>query len=283
MGAKAARKKLFLAAHRFCCFCGGMTPSATEDHVPPRVIFHGRVWPEGFAFPACDVCNSVTRYREQVIGLLARLHPDTDTEDPTSVREFRNLLAGLRNNQRDVFLELKPTANETKAFLRKRGLKLPPGMTANEYPLLSLKGPIVKASVKEFARKLFLALHYKEAGKIVPDAGGLMYRWWSNIQVNEGKFPHEQIFELVNRFPNVKRGNRNFLDQFAYRYGVSDDGALGAYAARFSGSFVMFGIVALDEPTLREADADAVILKPFPASVSVTHSLSPPVPRAGLR
>jgi len=264
MGAKAERKRLFLAAQPFCCFCGGMTPSATEDHVPPRGVFHRRIWPEGYAFPACDACNSVTRYREQVIALLARLHPDTDPGDPTSLKEFRKLLAGISNNQRDLFLELKPTANETKRFLRKRGLNLPPGMTADEYPLLSLKGPIVKASVKEFARKLFLALHYKKTGKIVPHAGGLMYRWWSNIQVSEGKFPKE-IFDLVNRFPNVKRGRHNFIDQFAYRYGASDEGELGAYAVRFRASFVMVGIVACDEPILRGADVDAEILKPFPA------------------
>jgi hypothetical protein len=264
MGAKAERKRRFLAAHPLCCFCGGTTTASTEDHVPPRVVFYGRVWPEGYAFPACDACNAITRYREQVIALLARLHPDTDPSsvDPSYAQEFRDLLLGIKNNQRDLFLELKPTANETKRFLRKRGLNLPQGTTAEEYPVFSLKGPIVKASVKEFARKLFLALHYKETGKIVPHAGGLMYRWWSNVQIAEGKFP-TAIFDLVDRFPHVKRGRHDFLDQFAYRYGASDQGELGAYAVRFHTSFVIVGLVACDEAVLREADVDAELLKPF--------------------
>jgi hypothetical protein len=178
MGAKKIRKQRFIAAHPWCCFCGGGTATETEDHVPPRVLFHSRVWPEGYTFPACQRCNSATRLIEQVIALLARV----DQEPPEAARpeianELREIMRGIRNNQPALFAELQPTVEQLEKFYRERGIAMPVDSPPAQTPLLNAKGPIVTSSVREFSRKLFLALHYKETRRIIlvkarSDTGG---------------------------------------------------------------------------------------------------------------
>lgn len=105
MGANVSRKKLFLAQHPLCCFCGGHRPSAEPDHVPSRVLFDKRQWPEGFEFPACIDCNRATRHDEQVVAML-------------SVRGSR-LNAAIENFGRKLFCALY--YKHTGAILSNKG------------------------------------------------------------------------------------------------------------------------------------------------------------------
>ena len=66
-----ARRTRFLAAHPYCCFCGGVVATETEDHIPARSLFVNRQWPEGYVFPvhlvvcADDVLKRCTCDRTQ--------------------------------------------------------------------------------------------------------------------------------------------------------------------------------------------------------------------------
>jgi hypothetical protein len=75
MGSARRHRKAFLLAHRVCAFCGGVTPSTTVEHCPPRAMFQNRQWPEGFEFPACDRCNCGTSDDDLLIAMLARVDP----------------------------------------------------------------------------------------------------------------------------------------------------------------------------------------------------------------
>jgi len=72
MGDRARRRREFLKKHPLCCFCGGTTPATTIDHVPSRQLFNNKGWPEGYEFPACELCNGAARDAEQVVAMLAR-------------------------------------------------------------------------------------------------------------------------------------------------------------------------------------------------------------------
>ena len=75
MGEKKNRRETFLLAHPVCVFCGGGAKATTKEHCPPRSMFQGRQWPEGFEFPACDSCNHGTSDQDLLVAMLARMDP----------------------------------------------------------------------------------------------------------------------------------------------------------------------------------------------------------------
>jgi hypothetical protein len=81
LGSKKQKKINFLTKHPVCCFCGGETPATEPDHIPSRVLFDNRQWPEGYEFPACVACNRETRHDEQIVAMLSRAYPDTNTPE----------------------------------------------------------------------------------------------------------------------------------------------------------------------------------------------------------
>ncbi len=261
--AKNRRKSLggFLALHPICIFCGGTIPATTRDHVPSRQTFHMKMWPEGDEFPSCEQCNQATRHEEQVIAMLSRMLPGSITE--AEKREMRAIMTAIKNNYPAVLLEMRPSREQVVGFLNKPWALDMLRSGAGGLPL-SLQGPLVKACVRAFARKLFTALHYKEFGKIIPPGGGVIWRWYSNVQRLDGKMPDELI-DLMTRTPTIQRTRRDLKDQFFYTYAKVVDGELTGYFAMFRKSFAMLGFIELDasrfEPEIRAHD----ILRPLPS------------------
>ena len=246
MGERARRKRLFLAKHPFCCFCGGGKPATTEDHVPPRSLFAQRRWPEGYAFPACEKCNAATRLAEQVFTFLSRCSQDPLNRQGEA--EFNRAVDALGNNHPGILLEILPSRS----------------LTYRGRPAIQVNGPQVRRAVEDYARKLFSALHYKETGRILPQSGGIAWQWWSNVQLFEGEMP--TTFETrFHGTPALKRQKEVLEDQFKYKYTVTEDGLYGMYLAAFRQSFAIAGIVAFDYAFLTKgAPPDAVILRPLP-------------------
>ena len=118
------RRRVFLAKHPTCIFCGGETPATTEDHVPSRQLFHGRNWPEEFIFPACQRCNADTRHEEQVVAMLARLYPDAETEEKR--KEMERIIKAVDSNYPEVLVEMQPSSHQVRGFLRLRTHKTIP-------------------------------------------------------------------------------------------------------------------------------------------------------------
>jgi len=195
------------------------------------------------------------------MSMIARI--SVGNNDPVYEREVKNVMEGVRHNTPELFAEMRPRPSDVRRFLRERGLPIPEGKTTADVPLLRLSGPIATASVREFARKLFLALHYKETGRIVPHAGAILWWWWSNLQAVEGKIPQE-IPPMMTGYRKLARANRILNDQFAYRHEISVEGDLGMYMARFNNAFFMTGIIMFDEAQITETPEDREnMLKPF--------------------
>lgn len=240
MGAKSAHKKKFLAAHPICCFCGGQTNAAGPDHVPARVFFENRQWPEGFEFPACVQCNQATRHDEQVVAMLSWIYPDPSTEKgKTAVHER---IRAVYENYPAVLIEMQPKVRQLRNAVKKYNLKPGPGQSVAELPVLAVDGPLVNGAVENFSRKLFCALHYKHVGKILPKSGGIAIRWFSNLQVENEEIPRS-IAPILAGFPKLERARIKLDDQFFYRWVVVDTKKAGAYLAFFRKSFAILGFV----------------------------------------
>lgn len=79
---KKSRYQKLLEDNSLCCLCGGVTRSSTVDHIPPQACFPRGFFPEGFEFPACEVCNGSTKKEDQIFGYYMQMgNPDLFTKD----------------------------------------------------------------------------------------------------------------------------------------------------------------------------------------------------------
>jgi hypothetical protein len=241
MSEKKARKLRFLAQHPRCCFCAGDKPAAEPDHVPGRVFFRERHWPVGYEFPACVECNRATRLDEQAVALLARIYPDAETEE--AQREIVKLMGEVRNNHPGLFEEMNPSIRQYRYARARYGLVPPAGQPVTALPVLSVSGRLVNDAIANVSRKLFCALFYKHVEQILTHAGGIGYRWYSNLTAQE--IPKE-IAPIVPGMPVLERNAKPLNDQFFYRWGVTDTKRMAAFLVTFNLSFAILGVVTQD-------------------------------------
>jgi hypothetical protein len=238
------RRERFFAAHPVCCFCGGITPAVEEDHFPSRALFRKRVWPEGYAFPACAKCNRVTSADELVVAMLSRTRGGK--QDDAARAEVAKYMAAVRNEFPGLLEVMRPrTHREYRTAQRKYGLILKPDQVSTDLPVFLLSDSRIQNAVRNFARKLGLALYYKHAGMSVPHTGGVAARWYSNLQVDSDAIPR-QLAEILPEFPNLIRGRVELTDQFFYRWGLADTRMIATFLAMFRQSFAIVGFVSAD-------------------------------------
>jgi hypothetical protein len=240
MGSGSRRRQDFFATHRLCCFCGGGRSTEEIDHVPSRVLFKERKWPEGFEFPACVRCNRATALDEQVVAMLALA--SAGTTQPIAPAEVEARIRAVANNHPAVLQEMQPTVVQVREAGRRYGLTPAPGQTHRDLPLLSVRGPLVNAAVDNFGRKLGCALFYKHAGHIAPPEAAIAVRWYSNLQIQNDEVPPELAGVLVG-LPTLQRAGTSLNDQFFYRWAVTDTQAMGAFLAFLRRSFAILVFV----------------------------------------
>jgi hypothetical protein len=235
MGAARTRVGRFLAEHPTCCFCGGTTPAATEDHVPPRIVFTRKHWPETFVFPACQACNRRTSKIEQVVALYANLGAEeTDSE---SEKLFAKLVQGVRNNNPELLPDPQTSANEKRWFLKKIGSAIPLGQTTEDLLLARLPEGVADALAPFFA-KLFCAIYYRETGKIFPDSGAISTFFTTPEQATSAGF--DELFQLVTGHRSTSRANRDLSSQFSYKFDAGEDGRVFAVLLHLRGRLFVF-------------------------------------------
>ena len=264
MGSKSQRKKDFLSKHPTCYFCGGETPAAEPDHIPSRVLFDNRQWPEGYEFPACVLCNRATRHDEQVVAMLSRTYPDATT--PEGKKEVEERIRAVAHNYPEIIQELLPTVRQKRNAAKKYNIQIPNWETSAHVPVLSLKGPLVNKAVTNFGRKLFLALYYKHTGEILTKRSGIAPLWFSNLQIEDDELPRE-LADLVKKFPTLERSKTNLHDQFFYRYVISDCGNLSVFIAFFRKSFAILGYINKEANNFKLPEG-TTILRPFNHNVA---------------
>jgi len=247
MGRSKKHREKFLADNPLCCFCGGKTPTAEPDHVPSRTLFDGREWPEGFEFPACRNCNQATRYDEQIVSMLSRIHSDGITE--RGVAEVQESIRAVAANRPAVLREMNVSKEREQEALAKYPLehrRMPDG----RLPILSARGPLVNGAIASFTRKLYCALWYKHASRILPSTGGIRFRWYTNLQIEADEIPRD-LAPLIKGYPVLRRQHTNLDDQFFYRWGITEEKSMGVFLALFRKSFGILGFVSDDVERLR--------------------------------
>ena len=107
----------------------------------------------------------------------------------------------------------------------------------------------------------FTALYYKHAECILPTAGGIATRWFTNVQIERDEIPRS-LAPVLSGLPTLVRSNINLDDQFFYRFAVADTKRIGAFLAFFRRSFAMLGYVHTSASDLG-LPPEATIVQPF--------------------
>jgi len=229
LGERRRSIKTFKAEHPFCCFCGGKKETATRDHVPPKAAFFGKVWPEGFEFPACEECNSRTRLEDQYFAWHLRLFGWDPADLEADQGNTDRLSHGIRNNQPGL-LPISPAKLDEIAWLTKNRL------LGQDYRAVRIKRECV-AAIEATYRKIAAALYYKHVGRPAPEGSA----FGSKIKLNlilEDVSTLIQIMRIARFAAVPKRGGEDFKGQFIYSHDYNPHEGLFAVAAKFGSAVV---------------------------------------------
>jgi hypothetical protein len=267
MGSATRHRKAFLLAHPVCAFCGGVTPSTTIEHCPPRAMFQNRQWPEGFEFPACDRCNGGTRDDDLLIAMLARVDPlenrgDRDGKAPGLMARAHKRHPGMFERMLAIGEDGQPKAS-------------------GEWQITDE----MRQAVDVLAAKLAKGIYWQHTQDIFPNDGGLAMTWYTNADVaRDGRYKlFESLQHLAGNAPLLTRSGTYLNDQFEYKFSLSPEKHILALQAKFGNAFgfVVFGSTT---PGLLEKTIHLAVASPRADGVEPFRILqSPTLPLGELR
>lgn len=250
-GAKRLKRQRFFAEHPWCCFCGGGTASATEDHIPARGLFVNRCWPEGYVFPACEPCNHSTSRDELLLAWLVRIRFDDHSAEHE--KDFERACWALQAAAPDVWRAIRPHSRvETRGHLRKAGLPNQPfGMDVVHS--VGLPAAILDAAAR-YGEKLAKALHYMHTKRIAPKDAVVKVKVLTNAEVLVAEYL-DRFLQVITTEPQIRRATTTLVGQFDYRYVTVEDGAASAFIVSFGHSTVFVLLVFSDRARYEESKA----------------------------
>lgn len=240
MGQAKTKLERLKADHPFCCFCGGMAPTETIDHVPNRASFVGRHSPRDYVFPACKACNSGTSGSEELVTFLALISPKTDDYEE---ERLRLLGRGLRRKYPEMMKSILPTSNEKRRTLRQSEIEWWRGGVLSDVPLIKLEKEFWNEHLYTFGVKLGCALHYKHTGTIISLEGGVHVRIRTNAEITPDCFPTE-ILEHMPNMASPQSPQTTVSEQFRYRFGLMGDKSAGIFLISFQ-DFIFYALTTL--------------------------------------
>jgi hypothetical protein len=232
------RKQAFLIEHLNCCFCGGQKRATTIDHVPSIRMFSLRQRPSGLEFPACSSCNHATRHHEQAAALLGRVYPDGVRQDEQD--DLRRIIIDTKKYNPGLLEEMIPSPEQRLRFVGFRLL-----IPSDAAGVLNASGPLLDRSIQVVGAKLGLALYYKTTNRIVPLAGGVAVRWYTNFDRVTGKFPAD-LYQILGPPKTLQQGSWNVGEQFIYNFALTPNMNMGIYLSIFRKSFAVLSLVSDD-------------------------------------
>lgn len=254
-GVSKARRTRFLQAHPFCCFCGGNTPTETEDHIPARSMFAGKNWPDGYVFPACTKCNHASSFDEGLAAWLVRIRI-AGKRTPEEEAKFARLTYEIKRRSPDIWKKIREESRvSTRKLVKQAGLD--PRLFGDAPYVMTIPAEAYEA-MNRYGEKLAKALHYLHTGKIVPADAVITARSYSNVEVLTSDL-HQKVFAQLTDTPVIRRARKALTDQFNYQYAVVEEGEASAFWIGFGQSTAIIAFVFCDAPRYKESKIDAAL------------------------
>ncbi|MBO9689767.1 MAG: hypothetical protein J7598_24465 [Mitsuaria chitosanitabida] len=204
-----------------CIFCGGQAAATTEEHCPPRSLFRGRAWPEGFAFPSCAPCNNGTSDEDLLVQLMASMQPDPDD---ALLKRFNGLMYQVNNQYPGLLRRMaQRSVAEARQMARELGVKPPPGSVHQDLSVVKVTREMHDA-VAVLANKLSKAIYFIHEQKVFPSEGEIAFHWFTNAELlKHGSIPALEALKSLHRIGTpLKRNGKDLKDQFDYEYSHGD-------------------------------------------------------------
>ena len=106
-----------------------------------------------------------------------------------------------------------------------------------------------------------MALHYHCVGDIVPAAGGVAIKWFTNWDRVNDKIP-ESLFSLQSVPQTLQQGNWSVPEQFEYSWVVTDCKRMAHYVSTLRKAFLVAGLVHVDADELHAQFPKVDIIRP---------------------
>jgi hypothetical protein len=242
---RSATQKL-IEQHPHCCFCGGLRPAVTREHMPPKALFDGAHRPDKLVMPACDECNHGTSTADLTASIISRWGYDMDEQQH---HDHRRLVAQARKQAPDLVNEWISMNATDKAKARARleefGVPVPPGAG------LAAIGPLSIRQLNLFASKTVLGLYFEHFREFVPNQGRICGFWRSKEDFARDGIPKE-LLEMMRRYGTLEQGRWNAREIFEYRYEINEKDGLFMCLARLRGGLFTCGFAVKDAAMLTE-------------------------------
>lgn len=242
---RQSRLARMLAEQPWCIYCGGETTGSSVDHMPPIVVCEDKQRPVGMEFIACKECHDGTRKPDQVAGLFCRAYPNSTS--PTGREQMAKSFTGIRNNQPEVFNELRPAREQLRFARSATGIMADGGGALNV-------GENTHRRMVQFGARAALALHHHLTGTIVPKTGLIWVVWHTNERLITGDMPDP----FDGRLPphqTLKAGRNTLEGQFDFSSRATEDSRMSAHMMSFRLSFAIQAAIAIDAADFATARA----------------------------
>ncbi|MBR0809339.1 hypothetical protein JQ636_37910 [Bradyrhizobium japonicum] len=217
----------------WCIYCGGDVRATTVDHVPPIIMFAQRRRPKGLEFGSCEPCNGGTKHADLVAAMVGRSMPNSGTK--AGGEEMESIFSAINNNIPGLLQEMHIPREVQSAA----------GWREENGGLLRTDGRLVSSHMQTFAFKIGFSLYYELTKKVLPKTGGVVARWFSNVDRLTGAFPQD-VFEHLLPPNTLRQGQFEVSDQFAYQWRLAEEERMAMFLATFSQSFAVIAFAATD-------------------------------------
>jgi hypothetical protein len=235
---KRSATQQFIAQYPDCCFCGGMRPATTREHMPPKALFDSSHRPDRLVMPACGDCNRGTSTADLVASILSRWRYDMAAQEHN---DHRKLVAQVRRQAPDIVQEWTQPIDRAKAraHLEDYGVHVPRDAG------FATIGPLTISQLNLFAHKAVLALYFENFRKFLSNEGRVCAYWRTKEDfAREGIPPF--LLEMMKRYGTLEQGKWNTRKIFEYRFEINEADGLFACLARLRGALFICGFVASD-------------------------------------
>ena len=265
MGIARAKQRELVKAHLPCIFCGGHELATTKEHCPPRSLFRGRNWPEGYEFPACETCNGGSSNSDLIVAFMANMNPNANSEESV---KGANLMRRAHKQVPNLLPEMfAMSAVESRAQARLLGMRPGPGQTYQSLGIANVTNEM-QTAVESVAAKLTKAVYYMQTGSIFPRHGEIWFQWFTNAQLRQYGRIHilEAMATMAATSPALQRNGKDLKDQFDYKYSRDDTGDLHVMQVVFGDVFGLATIFSQVPGKLEKIEANIKSQLPHGAS-----------------
>jgi hypothetical protein len=235
---KRSTTQRFIEQFPACCFCGGLRPATTREHMPPKSLFDNSHRPDKLVMPACDECNRGTSTADLVVALVSRWNYNSAVQERL---DHRKLSARVRRQAPELTEEWNSALRNdpiqragARRHLIEHGVPVP-----DDAGLVTI-GPLTIRQLNLFAHKVTLALYFEHFRHPLSGAGRFCSFWRSKEDFMRDGIP-PIFFETFPKYGTIKQGQWNERETFEYRHDFNvDEGLFGCFA-RFRLGFFVFG------------------------------------------